>query len=172
MSLYDLTIVQVSKMLKNLEKWLDKGVAYAESRSFDPEVFVQSRLYPDQYPLVRQIQAACDSAKGTAARLAGIEPPSHPDEETTLAQLRERIHKTLSFLETITEDKLAEAAEREITLPFMPGKAIKGAHYLVDMALPNFYFHVTTAYAILRNNGVDVGKYDYIGSMRVYDLPS
>lgn len=170
MSLHDLTIVQVSKMLKNLEGWLDKAVAYAESRSFDPEILVQARLYPDQYPLVRQIQSVCDTAKGTAARLAGVEVPSHPDEEKTLAELRERIHKTLAFLETITPEQMADAPQREITLSFLPGQGIKGEHYVVDMGLPNFYFHLTTAYAILRHNGVDVGKRDFIGSMRIYPL--
>lgn len=172
MSLHDLTIVQFSKMLKNLEGWIDKAVAHAEARSFDPEILVQSRLSPDQYALVSQIQAACDSAKGTAARLAGVEVPSYPDDETTIAQLRERIHKTLAFLETVTPEMLADAAQREITLSFMPGHGIKGEHYVVDMAVPNFYFHLTTAYAILRHNGVDVGKRDFIGSMRLYEQGS
>ncbi len=170
MSLHELSVLQVSKMLQNLGAWLDKAAASAEARSFDVEVLVQSRLAPDQYPLLRQIQSACDSAKGTAARLAGMEVPSHPDEETTLAELRERIAKTVAFLETVTPEKFEGAADREIKLPFIPGHAIKGAHYVVDMALPNFYFHMTTAYAILRHNGVDVGKRDYIGSMRLYEV--
>ncbi|MCA9707505.1 MAG: DUF1993 domain-containing protein [Myxococcales bacterium] len=169
MSLHDHTVFQISKMLRNLEGWLDKAVAYAEARSFDPEVLVQARLYPDQYPLVRQIQAACDSAKGTAARLAGVEVPSHPDDETTLAQLRERINKTVAFLETITPEQLEGGESREITLSFLPGQAIKGKDYLAEMALPNFYFHLVTAYAILRHNGVEVGKRDFIGSLRLYE---
>lgn len=170
MSLHEHSVLQVSKMLHNLGAWLDKAAASAEARSFDPEVLVQSRLAPDQYPLVRQIQSACDSAKGTAARLAGMEVPSHPDTETTLPELRERIAKTLAFLETVTPEKMEGGEDREIKLPFIPGHAIKGGHYLADMALPNFYFHMTTIYAILRHNGVDVGKRDYIGSMRLYEV--
>lgn len=169
MSLHELTIVQVSKMLSNLDGWLGKAVAYAEARSFEPDVLVQARLYPDQYPLVRQIQAVCDTAKATAARLAEIEIPSHSDDETTIAELRDRIRKTRSFLETITPEKLAGAEDREITPSFLPGQALKGAHYVVDLALPNFYFHVTTAYAILRHNGIEVGKRDFVGSIRMYE---
>lgn len=170
MSLHDLSIVQVSKMLRNLEGWLDKAVANAEARSFDPEVLLSLRLSADQYPLLRQIQAVCDSAKGTAARLAGVEVPSHPDTETTLAEVRERIAKTVAFLETLTPEQFEGAEEREITVSFLPGKGIKGAHYVVDMAQPNFYFHLVTAYAILRHNGVDIGKRDYVGSLRLYDV--
>ncbi len=169
MSLHDASVTQMSKMLRNLEGWLDKAEAHAKAKGFEVDVLAAARLAPDQYPLTRQIQAVCDNAKFTAARLAGITAPSHPDTETTIAELRQRIRAVLSFLETVTPEQLAGAAEREVTLPFMPGKAIKGADYLVDMALPNFYFHITTAYAILRHNGVDVGKRDFIGHLRVYD---
>lgn len=169
MSLHEWSVFQMSKMLRNLDGWLDKATAHAEARSFDPEVLVQARLSPDQYPLVRQIQSACDSAKGAAARLAGVEVPSHSDTETTLAELRERIAKTLAFLETLTPEAYEGAEEREIQLSFLPGKAIKGMDYAVEMAVPNFYFHVITAYAILRHNGVDVGKRDFIGSLRLHD---
>lgn len=172
MSLHELTVIQSSKMLNNLDAWLGKAVAYAEARSFEPDVLVQARLYPDQFALARQVQSACDTAKGAAARLAGIEVPSHPDDETTIAQLRERIAKTRSFLETVTAEKFEGAAEREVTLSFLPGQAIKGAHYVVDFVVPNFYFHVTTAYAILRHNGVELGKRDYIGVPRLYPVKS
>jgi len=170
MSLHDPTVFQISKMLRNLEGWLDKAAEYAKSREFDPEVLLQARLYPDQFPLVRQIQAACDAAKAGAARLAGIEAPSHPDTETTLAEVRERIAKTLAFLESITPEKLEGAESREIALPFLPdNQRIKGADYVTEMGTPNFYFHVITAYAILRHNGVNVGKRDFIGSMRLFE---
>ena len=170
MSLHDASVSQMSKMLRNLEGWLDKAEAHAKAKGFEVDVLANARLAPDQYALVRQIQAACDNAKFTAARLAGVTPPANPDTETTIAELRARIRSTLGFLETVNAEQLADAAEREITLPFLPGKGIKGAHYLVDMALPNFYFHITTAYAILRHNGVNVGKLDFIGHIRVYDL--
>lgn len=169
MSLHEQTVFQMSKMLRNLERFLDKAAESAESRSFDPEVLVESRLAPDQYPLRRQIQAACDAAKFPVARLAGLEAPSHPDDETSLAELRERITKTLAFLETVGPDKLDGHEDAVIKLPFAPGKAIKGADYLMEMALPNFYFHVTCAYAILRHNGVALGKRDFVGSLRMYD---
>lgn len=169
MSLYEGSVFQMSKMLRNLEGFLDQSVAYAEARSFDPENLVSARLAPDQYPLRRQIQAACDAAKAAAARLAGIEPPSHPDDETTLPELRARIHKTLAFLETVTPEQLDGREDAEVRLPFAPGKALKGSDYLMEMALPNFYFHVTTAYAILRHNGVELGKRAYVGSLRFYD---
>jgi hypothetical protein len=170
MSLHDASVTQMSKMIRNLEGWLDKAEAHAKAKGFEVDVLAAARLAPDQYSLVRQVQAACDAAKFTAVRLAGVTAPSHPDTETTIAELRARIRSTLAFLETVTPEQFAGAAEREVTLPFMPGKALKGGDYLVDMALPNFYFHVTTAYAILRHNGVDVGKRDFIGHMRLYDV--
>jgi uncharacterized protein len=170
MSLHDASVSQMSKMLRNLAGWLDKAEAHAKTKKFDVDVLVVARLAPDQYALVRQIQSACDSAKFAAARLASVEAPKHPDEEKTIAELRQRIHSTLAFLETITPAHFEGAADREVLLPFMPGKAAKGAEYIVDFALPNFYFHVTTAYAILRHNGVELGKYDFIGAARMHDV--
>jgi uncharacterized protein len=170
MSLHDASVSQMSKMLRNLEGWLDKAEAHAKAKGFEVDVLAVARLAPDQYALVRQVQASCDAAKFTAARLAGIPAPSHPDTETTIAELRQRIRSTLAYLETVTPEQLAGATEREVTLPFMPGKAMKGAAYLVDLALPNFYFHVTTAYAILRHNGVGLGKLDFIGHARFYEV--
>lgn len=169
MSLHDASVSQMSKMLRNLESWLDKAEAHAKAKGFEVDVLASARLAPDMYPLVRQVQAVCDTAKFAAARLAGVTAPSHPDTETTIAELHQRIRSTLAWLETVTPEQLAGAAEREVSLSFMPGKAMKGADYLVDMALPNFYFHVTTAYAILRHNGVGVGKPDFIGHMRLHD---
>lgn len=170
MSLHDASVSQFSKMLRNLDAWLGKAEEHAKAKEFDVDVLVSARLAPDQYALVRQIQAACDSAKFSAARLAGTQAPSHPDEETTIAQLRERIRSTVAYLETVTPQMLEGAVDREVRLSFMPGKAIKGGDYLVDLGLTNFYFHVTMAYAILRHNGVSLGKRDYIGSARLYDV--
>lgn len=167
--LHDLSVVQIAKMLRNLENWIDKGVALAQSRSWDPELLLSARLVADQYPLLKQVQAACDAAKSLAARMAGVEVPSHPDDEQTLPEIRERIHKTLAFLETVTTEQVEGGEGRELTLPFVKDKRIRGGDYLAEMALPNFYFHVVTAYAILRKNGVELGKRDYIGSMKLYD---
>jgi uncharacterized protein len=169
MSLYQASVPQLKKMLNNLDKWLDAAVAHAAKKSFEPAVLLTARLAPDQYSLTRQIQACCDGAKFTAARLAGKEAPKHPDTETTLEELRARIRSTLEFLDTVTEADFAGAKERVITLPFMPGKALTAADYLNEMALPNFYFHLTTAFAILRHNGVDVGKTAFIGSLNLRD---
>jgi hypothetical protein len=170
MSLHDAFVLQTSKMLHNLDGWLDKAEAHAKAKGFEVDVLAVARLAPDQYALVRQIQSACDSAKLGAARLACVEAPKHPDEEKTITELRARVRSTLAFLETITPAKLEGAADRDVLLPFMPGKAAKGSEYVVDFALPNFYFHVTTAYAILRHNGVSLGKYDYIGAARLHDV--
>lgn len=168
MSLHDASVFQMSKMLRNLDRWLEKAVSHAESRSFEPNNLVGMRLAPNQFPLGRQVQAACDAAKAGVARLAGVEVPSHPDTETTLEELRGRIEKTLAFLETIGPDKLEGREDAEVVLPFLDDKKMKGADYLYEFAQPNFYFHATTAYAILRHAGVEVGKRDYLGSLKLY----
>lgn len=170
MSIYDLTIPQFSKMLGNLERWLDKAETYAAGKSFDVAVLLNARLAPDQYPLLRQVQIACDAAKSTAAHLAGREPPKHPDTEQSLSELRARIRTCRAYLETFAPADFEEAATRRIEPPFLPGKWVIGSDYLIEMQLPNFYFHVTTAYAILRHNGVDLGKRDYIGSARFREI--
>ena len=163
MSLYEASVPQFTKMLGNLDKWLEKGVEFAQKKGFDENVLLSSRLAPDQYPLTRQIQSACDSAKFPAARLTGKEAPKHPDTEQTVAELRKRIGLCRDYLATFTAADFKGAEEREIALPFLEGKLLTGTNYLNEMAIPNFYFHVTTAYAILRNPGVDLGKMDYIG---------
>ncbi len=162
-------VSQCKKMLANLDRWIEKGVAHAKAKSFEPNVLLTLRLAPDQYPLVRQVQSACDSAKAGAARLAGKEPPKHPDTETTVDELRARLRTVITYLETFKAEDFAGAAERKIELPFMEGKAILGEDYVFEMMQPNFYFHTTTAYAILRHNGVDLGKRDYIASLNVFD---
>lgn len=170
MSLYQASVPQLKKMLNNLDKWLDAAVAHAAKKSFEPSVLLNARLAPDQYPLTRQIQACCDGAKFTAARLTGKESPKHPDTETTLDELRARIRSVVEYLDTFTEADFADAKERVITLPFMPGKALSSADYLNEMSLPNFYFHATTAFAILRHNGVDIGKMAFLGSLNLRDV--
>ena len=170
MSLYSASVPQITKMLQNLDRWLASAEENAKKRSFDPNVLLASRLAPDQYPLVRQVQAACDAGKFAAARLAGKAPPSHPDTEATMEELHARIRAVVEYLGTFTAADFEGAEARDVGLPFMPGKGMKGEDYLTEMALPNFYFHVNMAYAILRHNGVPLGKVDYIGSMKMHDM--
>ena len=170
MALYEATVVQMTKMLENLDRWLAAGEAHAQEKKYDAAVLLGARLAPDQYPLTRQVQAACDAAKFCAARLSGAEPPRNPDTEQTLAELHARIASTLAFLGTVTAKQFAGSDERVVPLSFMPGKGLRGEDYASEMALPNFYFHVTTAYAILRHNGVNVGKSDYLGSLKLREV--
>jgi hypothetical protein len=165
MNLYDATVPVFTKFLGNVERWLDKAVAHAEAKKFDPEVLVAARLAPDQWPLKRQIQGACDQVKYTGAKLTGKEPPSHPDTETNLAELRARIKTVLAYLETFTRDDFNGAEERVCSHTWMQGKAMRGGDYLDHFALPNFHFHLTTTYDILRHNGVALSKMDLIGSL-------
>ena len=165
------SIHQMQKMLANSLAWLDKASAHAKAKKFEPDAFLSSRLAPDQYAFVRQLQAACDTVKLTAARLAGREAPKHPDTEATVEQIRGRIQAVIAYLDGFSEADFAGAEERVLELAFLPrGKSITGAHYLDEFVIPNFYFHVTTAYAILRHDGVDLGKYDYIGSLELKDV--
>ncbi|MEW6271270.1 MAG: DUF1993 domain-containing protein [Thermodesulfobacteriota bacterium] len=157
------TIAQYARMLTNLDRWLDKAMAHAERRKFDPNVLAQARLAPDQYCLVQQVQSACDAAKFAAAYLSGQSPPSHPDTEKTIAELRARIQTCVTYLETFGEADFAGAAQRRVAPAWMQGKSVSSEGYLTRISAPNFYFHVTTAYAILRHNGVELGKSDFIG---------
>ncbi|HRG97025.1 MAG TPA: DUF1993 domain-containing protein [Polyangiaceae bacterium] len=170
MPLYEETVPQFSKVLQNLGRWLDKAEALAKAKGFDPDTLLTARLAPDQYPLLKQIQAACDAAKQPASRLAGKEPPVHPDTEKTWAEAKARIATCVAYLGTLTPADFEAAENRLITLPFLPGKGCRGGNYAREMALPNFYFHASMAYAILRHNGVDVGKIDFIGGMTLEDL--
>jgi hypothetical protein len=169
MSMFAASVPQLSKMLKNLSAWLDKAVEYAEAKPFDPNVLASCRLAPDMYPLIMQVQGACDSAKFAVARLSGVTAPPHDDVEQTIDELRARIAACLDFIQGVTEKAFEGAATRVVTLPFAPGKAITGADYLNEMALPNFYFHISMAYAILRHNGVPLSKRDFIGSLNLHD---
>jgi len=153
--------------LNALSAILDKAEAHAAAKKFDPAVLLRSRLSPDMFDLIRQIQVATDQARRGAARLAGTEAPKMEDNETTVAQLKERIAKTVAYVKTLDRKQIDASAEREITFPLGPEKKghMKGDDYLNHFVLPNFYFHCTAAYAILRHCGVDIGKRDFMGAI-------
>ena len=155
--------------LSALSGVLDRAAAYAEAKKIDPSVLLQSRLFPDMFPLVRQVQAAADLAKNGTARLAGVDAPKYEDNETTIDQLKERIAKTAVFLKTIEPKIVDGSGDREITFPLGPTNQghMNGADYLNHCLLPNFYFHVTAAYTILRHCGVDIGKRDFLGNIPI-----
>lgn len=163
-SMYKASIPVFIHVLGNLSAILDKGAAHAEARKIDPAVLINARLYPDMFAFVRQVQIASDAVKGCAARLAGQEPPSYPDTESTVAELRERLAKTIAFLKTFKPEQIDGTEEKTIQLK-VGGQplTLKGLVYLQYFVLPTLYFHVTTAYDILRHNGVEVGKRDYLG---------
>jgi hypothetical protein len=163
-SMYSASVPVFQHMLRNLSHLLDKAVANAEARKFDPSVLVNFRLAPDMLPFTKQIQIACDAAKLAVSRIAGIDAPKFEDTETTFADLKARIQKTLDFLATVPAAKLEGTENKEVTIPVGRDKTrtMTGEAYLTTWALPNFFFHVTTAYAILRHNGVDLGKSDYL----------
>ena len=161
---YDL-FGQMKKMLGQLDKWLETAAAHAETKKFDPTVLLGLRLSPDQFALSRQVQVACDTAKTAAARLAGKEAPAHPDTEATIAELRARVRTVITYLDGFSAKDFEGAATRSITQPRWEGKVMTGHDYFLEHALPNFFFHVTTVYALLRHNGVGIGKRDYLGTL-------
>jgi hypothetical protein len=165
MNFYDLTVPQLIKMLKNIDHWLTAAIAHAEKKKFDVNNLMKSRLAPDQFALDKQIQSVCDNAKFIAGRLTGKEWPAHPDTETTFDQLRARITAVISYLDTFKPEDFAGAEERKISLPWMEGKWMRGDEYVTQFAFANLYFHIVTAYAILRHNGVELGKRDFIGGV-------
>lgn len=164
MSLYPL-VLEMKKLLKNLDGWIDKAVELAAHKKFDANTLLTSRLAPDMLPLLRQIQLACDHAKGAAARAAGKEVPSHPDNEQTIAELKQRITTVTTYLDTFTAKDFEGCDDRSVTMPRWEGKSLSATNFLIDYAQPNFYFHLTTAYALFRHAGVDIGKRDYIGAL-------
>jgi len=163
-SMYEASVPRFAAMLKNLSAILDKAQVYAESRKIGATVLPATRLFPDMLPMARQVQIACDHAKGAAARLAGIENPKFVDDEQTLEELKARIAKTLVFLESVTPGQIDGSETREIALT-VGGQELNftGIDYLLGFAQPNFYFHLVTAYNLLRHNGVEIGKGDYMG---------
>ncbi len=165
LSMYQASIPVFIRVLGNLSKILDKGFAFAETKKIDPGVLINARLAPDMFPLSRQVQIATDGVKGCAARLAGIEVPSYLDNETTFPELQARIKKTVDFVNTVNPSQIDGSEERIVTLKVRNRElTFKGQPYLLHYVLPNLFFHTTTAYAILRHNGVEVGKLDYLGN--------
>lgn len=158
-------IGQMKKMLVQLEKWLEAAGAHAAAKSFDPNVFLGLRLAPDQFAFARQVQTACDTAKLTAARLSGKEAPKHADNEQTLDELRARAKSVVEYLDGFTPADFEGADTRQVTTPRWEGKFMLGADYFREHAQPNFYFHTTHVYAILRHNGVSLGKRDFLGAV-------
>lgn len=164
LTMYQASIPAFVRMLGNLSAILDKAAAHAEAKKIDPSIFINARLAPDMFPLSRQVQIATDMVKGCAARLAGIEVPRYEDTETTFAELQARIAKTKEFLQSVSAQQIDGSENRPITLKFGSRElSFLGQAYLLDFVIPNFHFHLTTAYAILRHNGVEIGKKDYTG---------
>jgi len=165
LSMYQASAPRFTHTLRNLSAILDKAEAYAEAKKIDAAVPGGLRLIADMFPLARQVQIACDTAKGAVARLAGVEIPKHEDTEQTLAELKQRIARTIDFILSVPAEKIDGSEDRQVTL-LRGGKEVTytGSQYLLGYAYPNFYFHVTTAYDILRANGVNLGKPDYIGT--------
>lgn len=156
---------QMQKTLGQLDKWLESAATYAASRSFDPDVYLTLRLAPDQFAFVRQVQSTCDTAKLAAARLTGKEAPKHEDNEKTFAELRARVQSVIAYLDTFSEKDFEGAEKRSITQPRWEGKSMIGSDYFLEHAVPNFFFHASHVYAILRHSGVNIGKRDYLGAL-------
>jgi hypothetical protein len=159
------SIRQMNKMLGQLDTWLVKATAYAQKKAFDANTLLVSRLAPDQYPFIRQVQLSCDHAKFAPGRLTGREAPKHSDDEQTIDSLHARIRSVRTWLDGFNAADFEGAAKRVVTYPRWEGKVMMGEDYLVEHAMPQFYFHLTHAYAILRHNGVDLGKKDYLGQL-------
>jgi uncharacterized protein len=157
------SIRQMNKMLGQLDTWLVKASEHAKTKAFDANTLLVFRLAPDQHPFVRQVQLSCDHAKFTPARLTGKEAPKHADDEQTIASLHARIRSVQDWLDGFNAADFKGAEKRFVTLPKWEGKGMVGEEYLLEYAMPNFYFHVTHAYAMLRHNGIDLGKKDYVG---------
>lgn len=164
LSMYDASVPVFVRMLNNLASILIKGAAHAEARKVDPAVLLGSRLFPDMFSLTRQVQIATDSAKAGASRIAGLEAPAFADTETTFEQLIERVRNTVAYLESLTPDQFVGAHTRMVTWQTRSStNSMVGQAYLLNHATPNLYFHITTAYDILRHNGVELGKRDFLG---------
>ncbi len=163
-SMYQASVPGFIQALEALSKILDKAEAFCTAKKVDPSVIVGARLAPDMFPFSRQVQIACDFAKGASARLAGVEVPAYEDNEKSFADLKARIRKTIDFVKTLKAAQIDGSEERDISLKIAGNPVtLKGQFYLVNFALPNYYFHLTTAYAILRHNGVELNKSDFLG---------
>jgi uncharacterized protein len=166
MSIYDATIPVFQQLLGALSAVIDKTAAHAEGKKIDHAALTAARLRPDMFPFIKQVQVACDWAKNIGARLAGVEPPKFEDNEATFEDLKGRIAKTLDYLKSLKREDVDAGAQREVVFPMGPNKMkMKGLDYAYHLALPNFYFHTATAYGILRHNGVEIGKRDFMGAV-------
>jgi uncharacterized protein len=162
-------VSQCTQSLKLVEGWLDKAVEFAEAKNFDADSLLNGRLAPDMKPLVYQVQSACDYLKAGAAWLSGQWPPKHEDNEQTVEELRARIRKTVEFAQSVPQAQYRGAEGRKVSLSWAPGKMLGGKDYLLQMTVPNVYFHIAMVYAILRNAGVDIGKMDFLGTVNFVD---
>ena len=162
-------VSQCAQSLKNMETWLDKAKQHAAAKKFDVDLLMSSRLAPDMQPFTYQVQSACDYIKGAVGWLSGQTPPKHEDNERTIDEVRARIRKTLAFVEGVTEEEYAGASERKMKLSWASGKVIGAEDYVIQITIPNVFFHLTMGYAILRHNGVDVGKMDFLGPLNFVD---
>ena len=166
LSMHSASVPVFVRMLGNLVGWLDKAESHAREKKFEPSVYLSARLAPDMLALPTQIQIACDTAKFCVARLAGVEAPPFPDDEKTIDELRQRVRKTIDYLQSIPAAQIDGSDAREISVPRRSGAiTMTGESYLKTFALPNFFFHVTTTYALLRHNGVELGKADFLGAL-------
>jgi len=158
-------VLEMKKLLENMGSWLDKAESHAAEKGYDANILLQSRLAPDMFPLVRQFQNACDNAKFAAAFTTGKEPPAHPDTEQTMDEVRARITTVIAYLDGFTAEDFEGTDSRTVRRPRWEGKSMTATDYFLEHAMPNFFFHLTTAYAILRHNGVELGKRDYLGRL-------
>jgi len=163
--MYYETFREMKKVLGQIETWLDTAAAHAKAKGFDPNLYLGFRLAPDQFAFARQIQVTCDTAKFGASRLTGKEAPSQPDTESTLEELRARVRWAVGYLDGFTAKDFEGTATRVISQPRWEGQVMSGADFFIEHVVPNFFFHATTAYAILRHNGVNLGKRDYLGPL-------
>ena len=165
-TMYSASVPVFVRMLGNLNLWLDKAEAHAQAKKFDPGVYLNARFAPDMLPFTKQIQIACDAVKFGVARLAGVEAPKFEDNEANFADLRARIRKTLDFIQSVPASQIDGTESKDVVVPRRDGSmTLKGEAYLKNFVLPNFFFHVTTTYALLRHNGVDLGKTDFLGAL-------
>src|ERR1700728_1933530 len=164
--MYYEVVSQCTQSLKLVEGWLDKAVKFADEKKLDVDTLLNGRLAPDMKPLIYQVQSACDYAKAAPAWLSGQTPPKHEDNEKTIEEVRARVKKTVDFMLSVKKEQYVGASDRAIKVSWAPGKVFSGQEYLLQVTIPNVYFHISMAYAILRNNGVDVGKMDYLGPLK------
>jgi hypothetical protein len=166
-SMHSASVPIFVRMLKNLTQWLDKAEAHAQAKKFEPSVYLSSRLAPDMLPFTNQVQIACDAVKFGIARLSGVEAPKFADDEASLADLKARVAKTIEFIESVPAAKIDGTEDKDVVVPRRDGSmTLKGEPYLKHFVLPNFFFHVTTTYALLRHNGVALGKADFLGALQ------